>query len=110
MNHIERTAQVDGETDDKTREILIEAGYALLEELFDPEEWPADLQNRANSLMDRLLTEGSIPNTIQAMDSRTVIQLAVDIKHLAADIEVVRTKGLVRPISQAALSEGHGRW
>ena len=61
-------------------------------------------------MMDRLLAEGSILNTVQAMDSCTVIQLVVDIKVLAADIEVARIKGLVRSIAQAALSAGHGRW
>ena len=45
------------------------------------------------------------------MDSHTVIQLAVDIKLLAADIEVVRIKGLVRSMSeQTALSSDEDRW
>ncbi|MGA2031915.1 MAG: hypothetical protein ABSG68_06650 [Thermoguttaceae bacterium] len=110
MDHIERAEQAECESDHKTRDTLIEAGYSLLEALFDPEEWPTDLQDRAHWMMGRLLTEGSILNTVEKMDSRTVIQLVVDIKLIAADIELARVKGLVRSISKAALSSGHGRW
>lgn len=110
MNHLENTAQAEGESAEQRRDALIEAGYALLEALFDPEDWPADLQDRADSMIDRLLTEGSILNTVETMDSLTVIQTVVDIKILATDIEVARIKGLVRSIAQTALSSGRGRW
>ena len=101
IKRIERTAQADSETHEKIRDALVEAGYALLETLFDPEEWPTDVRDRANRMIDRLLMEGSIPNTVQTMDSRSVIRHIVDIKLLAVDIEAARIKGLVRSLSQA---------
>jgi hypothetical protein len=93
------------------RDMLIEAGYALAEALCDPEEWPTDLRESANRMIDGLRARGSIPSTVEAMDSHTVSQLAMDIKILAADVETARIKGLVRSIAeQAALPWATGDW
>lgn len=103
-------SQVEDDTDEKTRDALIEAGYALAEAMLDPEEWPAALRDRARRMIERLRTKGSIPNTVQAMDSRTVIELVLDIKILAADIEVARIQGLVRSLGQPTALSVEGDW
>ena len=111
MKPIERTRQTKETTGDRMRDALIEAGYALAEELHDPEDWPTDLRVRAKGMIRTLRTEGSIPSTVEAMDLHAVLQLAVDIKLLAAEIEVVRIKGLVRSMSeQAALPLDQNHW
>ena len=111
MKPIERTPQTEDTTEDRMRDALIEAGYALAEELHDPEEWPTDLRDTAKRMIQRLRTGGSIPKTVESMDLHTVLQLAMEIKLLAADIEVLRIKGLVRSMSeQDALASDEDRW
>lgn len=61
----------------------------------NPEEWPTDLLDHVNWIVDKILQSSAIGNPVKNMDERTARKVAVAITKLAAEL---RKRGLVPPV------------
>jgi hypothetical protein len=94
LPNIRLAAHVLSSQDSPLQVRLVEAGNALWATMSYPEEWPIDLRQKANCLVDRLLEGGSVQTTVAQMDVKTVNDVSRKILNLAAEAETARSERL----------------
>jgi hypothetical protein len=72
------------------RQALPDACSEFWAAMFDPDQWPAELLERANEIVEQILQEGPLRRTLAKLDDATLQQIADDIKQLAAEMESLR--------------------
>lgn len=84
LEHIIQAARILKAQAGSPKQTLLAACLEFWKSLFDTDEWPVSLLERAERLADRLLADGSIATTIERMNAITVDEVAEEILDLAA--------------------------
>ena len=58
--------------------------------MFDPDEWPTELLEKANLIVEQILRDGTIRQTLPRLGDDAIRKIAEDIKQFAADTETNR--------------------
>jgi hypothetical protein len=93
-DHISKAARLLANRDPVPRETLIEACSEFWAALISPEQWPFDLLEEANDIIERILADGPIHISVKNMDPSTAELVGEKIVALATAAETFRSKGL----------------
>jgi hypothetical protein len=58
--------------------------------MYDTSEWPAELLEKANRIVEQILQDGPIRKTLANLDDDAIQRIADDIKRLAVEMETNR--------------------
>ncbi len=89
FDHLRKAARLLAGDDD-----LRQAVHAACDEFWmsmcDPDEWPTELLEKANLIVEQILQGGAIRQTLPRLDDDAIRKIAEDIKELAAEVEKTR--------------------
>ena len=89
FDHLRTAAQLlAGDCD--LRQAISAACAEFWAAMFDPDEWPGELLDKANLIVEQVLQHGTIRQTLPRLDDDAVRKIAEDIKELATDAETIR--------------------
>ena len=94
FDHISRAARLLAHRDPVPRETLIEACSEFWAAMIVPEQWPFDLLEEANVIIEKILADGPIHISVMNMDPSTAEWVGEKIVALATAAETFRSKGL----------------
>jgi hypothetical protein len=94
LPHIRKAAHILTSQEAPLRPRLVEAGNEFWVAMSAPNQWPAEMQEKADDVLRRLLAGGTIQATVGQMDLNAAREVAMDILDLAADLEAVHSDSL----------------
>jgi hypothetical protein len=92
LDYVCEATEILARPDGMPKERLVQAGIVFWQAMLDPADWPPDLLEEADGIVQNLLANGMIPTTVQGMDAATVEQVIRAIQSLSADIEARETR------------------
>ena len=98
LDHLRVAAKLLADEKLPFRERFKRAADEFWAAMFDPAQWPAHLLPRANRIVDAILAEGPIRETLATMDDATARAIADEIARLACEVQQERPgEGLRSP-------------
>lgn len=97
ISHINDAAMILVRRKGTVKQRLAAACDPLWMAMENPEEWPTDLLDHVNWIVDKILESSAIGNPVKNMDERTARKVAIAITRLAAELH---KRGLVPPIAE----------
>ncbi len=94
ISHINDAAVILARHEGTARQRLAAACDELWMSMENPDEWPTDLLDHANWIIDKILESSAIGNPVKNMDERTARKVAKVITKLAAELQ---RRGVVPP-------------
>ena len=91
FDHLRKAAQLLAGDCDLRQAVPIACGE-FWAAMFDPDEWPTELLDKANLIVEQILRHGPIRETLPRLDAAAIRKIAEDIKQLAAEVEKTRNK------------------
>lgn len=95
ITHINEVVAILSRREGTTKQRLAKACDRLWAAMEDPDEWPTDLMERVNLIVDKILESSSIGCPVRNMDEATARRVTTAIIKVAAEL---RSRGLVPPL------------
>lgn len=95
LDQIREAAESLAVMDEKLRARLTDAGQSFWSATFHYDDWPANLRRRADRILEHILAEGPVKETIRRMDIEKARETAREILEFMVDFE--KSQGASRP-------------
>ena len=89
FDHLRKAARILAGGGDLRQAVSVACGE-FWAAMFDPDEWPTELLDKANLIVEQILRHGPIRETLPRLDDAAIRKIADDITQLAAEVEKTR--------------------
>ena len=100
LDHVSKAVEILARRNAMLNQRLYEAAYEFAAALRRPDQWPADLLEKARSVQQKLTAKGRIDKTIGGMDVSAASQIAKEIFDLSVAISAASIHEMERHIRE----------
>ena len=99
LDHVGKAVQILVSRNATLNQRLYEAAHEFSAAMRRPDQWPADLLEKATVIEQKLTVHGAIGNTVNGMDIATASQIAAEILDLSVAVSAASIHEMKKHIS-----------